>query len=266
MGCAGTSVAEWTGMRNLLLVGSSSLLLAACSGDPGAGISVQALRGPGDAPIADGAGTPYQLTSGLLHLRHIELDLPSGTSCDDVSGDLSGASCHAADQAGDEDKLRIDGPIVVDLVTATATPSLAGVVIPAGTYRRIDLRVDDGDPAEGVVAAGSPLDDNAFAIVAGFDLHGTPTVLDLRTNFDEDIRIEQPGGVVVGAGDDLIARFAVADWLAGVDLVACLDSGIPVEGGRAVIDDRSSGACAGIEDAIKLNMKESRDLSNSDDD
>lgn len=233
-------------MRNLCLLLASTATLVAC-GDSSdtAGISVHALRGA-TPTAADSAGTSYTLQSGVMVLEHIELDLPLGVRCADVADQVVGARCDAADSADDgEDKLRIDGPLTVDLVAGTSTPSLAGVVIPAGTYRRVDLRVDD------------------FAIRADFDLHGTPTVLDLRTDFSEDIRVEQPGGVPVAPGDDLIARFALADWLVGVDLVACIDDAVTVTGGVAVVDDR---ACPGVDDAIKRNMKESGDLGDSSDD
>lgn len=245
----------------------ASLPLAACGGTDGAGISVSALSGPGSTPTAeDASGTTFTLSEGLLHLRHIELDLPAGTTCADVADALVGATCSDVSTVDDEAKIRIAGPIVVDLVAGTSTPSLDDVVIPAGTYDRIDLRVDDGDPQEGLVEPGSALDDNAFAVIAEFDHDGTPTVLDLRLNFDEDIRIEQPGGVEVAAGDDLAARFATGAWLDGVDLVACIAGGdVVIADGVAVIDDEHDGSCSGIEDTIKRNMKESGDLSSSDD-
>ncbi len=237
------------------------LLAAACADDSStAGLAMSALTKDGQAPApADRAGTRFTLQQGLLHLRHIELDLPAGQRCADLSGQLQGATCRDASVAGEEAKIRIAGPLVVDLVAGTSTPSLANVVIPAGTYRRIDLRVDDGVPSQGVVAAGSPLDDNALAVIAAFEHRGAQAVLDLRLNFDEDIRIEQPGGVAVAPGDDLIARFGAVDWLAGVSLGACVDT-LTATAGRYVVDDRNDGACAGIEDTIKRAMKESGDL------
>ncbi len=251
---------------SLLGIVSGSLFAAACGGGGEAGVAVSALTGSGQRPVAaDARGLAFTIDEGLLHLRHIELDLPSGTGCADVADRLTGAECHDADGPDDEAKIHIPGPFAVDMIAGTSTPSLAGVTIPAGTYRRIDLRVDDGVPEQGVVEAGSPLDDNALAVIASFDDGGTPAILDLRLNFDEDIRIEQPGGVAVAEGDDLIARFAAANWLAGVDLAACAATLTPV-GGRYVIDDRNDGACAGIEDVVKNAMKESGDLVDSDDD
>ncbi|MEZ4404458.1 MAG: hypothetical protein R3B06_30845 [Kofleriaceae bacterium] len=252
--------------HTIFAIASAALAGVGCSDGSTAGVAVSALTGPGaGSPVAtDAQGTAFTMSQGLLHLRHIELDLPAGTACADLADQLTGATCHDADNPGDEAKIRIDGPFAVDMVAGTSTPSLAAVAIPTGSYRRIDLRVDDGRPDEGVVAPGSPLDDNALAVIATFDHAGAPATLDLRLNFDEDIRIEQPGGVAVAAGEDLIARFAASNWLAGVDLGACVAT-LTATDGRYVVDDRNDGACAGIEDTVKRAMKDSGDLVSDDD-
>lgn len=244
----------------------ASLVFAACTSDSGgAGIAMSALSKDGTTPVpTDRAGTAFTLQQGLLHLRHIELDLPEGRRCADLGDQLVGATCRDSTETGEESKIRIAGPIVVDLVAGTSTPSLANVVIPAGTYDRVDLRVDDGVPSQGVVAPGSPLDDNSFAVIATFLHRGAQATLDLRLNFDEDIRIEQPGGVAVAPGEDLVARFAAANWLANANLGACVDT-LTANAGRYVVDDRNDGACSGIEDTVKRAMKESGDLDSSDD-
>lgn len=243
----------------------AALLFAACASESGgAGIAMSALSTDGTTPVpTDRTGTSFTLRQGLIHLRHIELDLPRGQRCADLGDQLAGATCRDASTEG-ESKIHIAGPIVVDLVAGTSTPSLANVVIPSGSYERVDLRVDDGVPSQGVVAAGSPLDDNSFAVIATFQHRGAEATLDLRLNFDEDIRIEQPGGVAVAPGDDLVARFAAANWLANVSLGACVDT-LTATSGRYVVDDRNDGACSGIEDTVKRAMKESGDLDSSDD-
>lgn len=252
--------------KNRIHLLATALLFAACSSESGgAGIAMSALTSDGATPVpTDRTGTAFTLQQGLLHLRHIELDLPRGQRCADVSDQLAGATCRDSSTAGEESKIRIAGPIVVDLVAGTSTPSLANVVIPAGSYERVDLRVDDGVPSQGVVEPGSPLDDNSFAVIATFQHRGAEATLDLRLNFDEDIRIEQPGGVAVAPGDDLVARFAAANWLANVNLGACVDT-LTASAGRYVVDDRNDGACSGIEDTVKRAMKESGDLDSSDD-
>ena len=246
-----------TNMRKSLVFTLTSLVLAACGGGGGEGasLSIQAASSSGGLDLADDGGTTYALESAQVHLRHIELDLPAGASCADLEGELVGAACLS------DEKIRIDGPMVVDLITGATTPELGAVVLPAGTYSRIDFRVDDGDPQEGLIQAGDALDDYSLVIEAIFDYEGAPVTLLLSLNFDEDIRIEQPGGVALDPADDLIVKFVVDDWLAGVDIAGCLDSGeLALAGDTVVIDDQADGACGGVEGVIKDNMKNSGDL------
>jgi hypothetical protein len=206
--------------------------------------------------LQDEAGADFSMPTALVHLRHIELDLPAGKTCADIEADLVGGECLV------EEKIRIQGPFVVDLVTGTSEPDLGATLIPAGTYSRIDIRVDDGDPQEGLIEPGSPLDDYSLVVETKFTYNQEPATLKLSLNFDEDIRIEERAGVAVQADTDLVAEFVVNDWLAGVDIVGCLDSGELVldETGTATIDDSADGACGGIEDIIKNNMKNSGQL------
>jgi hypothetical protein len=131
------------------LLGAMMILTAACADDAGtAGLAMSALSRDGKAPVpTDTVGTSFTLQQGLLHLRHIEIDLPQGQRCADLGDTLAGATCRDPSVAGEEAKIRIAGPIVVDLVAGTSTPTLANVVIPAGSYKRIDLRVGTADSA-----------------------------------------------------------------------------------------------------------------------
>lgn len=244
-----------TNMRKSLVFILSSLILAACGGDEGVGLSIRAASSGAGLGLADEGGTTYALQSAQVHLRHIELDLPAGTTCADLEGELAGAACLS------DAKIRIDGPMVVDLITGATTPDLGKVALPAGTYSRIDFRVDDGDPQEGLIQAGDALDDYSLVVDATFDYEGTPVTLLLSLNFDEDIRIERPAGVALAPADNLAVKFVVDDWLAGVDIAGCLDDGeLTLDGDTVVIDDLADGACGGVEDIIKNNMKNSGDL------
>jgi hypothetical protein len=245
--------------KTSILISFLSFGFLACAGSgDGVGINVHAVSlTPGSAGSAlslqDQGGADFSMTSALVHLRHIELDLPEGKRCADIEADLAGGDCLL------DDKIRIPGPFVVDLVTGTSEPDLGAVLIPAGTYKRIDIRVDDGDPEEGLIEPGSPLDDYSLVVEAKFTYNQEPATLKLSLNFDEDIRIEQLAGVAVQPGTDLVAEFVVNDWLAGVDIAGCLASGELAldETGTATIDDNADGACGGVEDIIKNNMKNS---------
>jgi hypothetical protein len=248
--------------KTSLLISFLSLGFLACAGGgEGVGINVHAVSlTPGSADnglaLQDQGGADFSMPTALVHLRHIELDLPAGKACAEIEADLVGGQCLA------DEKIRIQGPFVVDLVTGTSQPDLGAVVIPAGTYKRIDIRVDDGDPQEGLIEPGSPLDDYSLVVKTRFTYNQAPATLELSLNFDEDIRIEEVSGVAVQAGTDLVAEFVVNDWLAGVDIIDCLDSGELTldETGTATIDDNADGACGGIENIIKNNMKNSGQL------
>lgn len=236
----------------ILLALVFSCPLGGCGADTDvAGVTVRAVTSAGDIPTSpdeltftDDSDNQFTVQSAYLHLRDIELDLPEGVACADISDSLNGATCDAG-----SDKIVIDGPFDIDLVAGTSTPSLDAVMIPTGRYERIDFRVDDN------------ANDTSFAVVAGFE-RDMPYTLNLNLDFNEDIRIESPLGVAVEADSDLIAQFVVGDWLAGVDVGSCMDAGdVTLDGTTVTIDEgSSSGACSDMEDVIKDNMKNSGQL------
>ena len=227
------------------------LLLSACTGSDGVGIEVRAVStGPAsqsELVFSDDGQSDYIVQTASLRLRHIELDLPDGSDCSDIADALDGAECN--DSVSD-DKIRIQGPFDVNLVSGVATPSLADVVIPEGTYKRVDFRVEDNS------------DDVSFAVTAGFTHNGDAMTLELSLDFNEDIRIETPTGISVDGETDLIAEFVVGSWLAGVDVGKCIDDDdVHTSGTTVTIDDNStSGSCSDIENTIKDNMKHSGQL------
>lgn len=262
--------------KSIRMVGAVALFAAvACKGE-GVGISFQAVSGEGEvvAPgssISDEGQTAFAFSELQVHLRDIELDLPDGKGCDEVADQLSeGVSCDDSsdDAAGDDSSngtVRIAGPFVIDLLNGTSTPDLAAITVPAGTYKRIDFRIDDGDPDQGVVAPGSALDDRSLAGALSFDLDGVATTLRLSLRFNEDIRLEDPAGLTVdGNGAALLARFDANAWLTGLDISGCLDRGeLAVDNGEVLVDDDApsgSGDCSDIENTIKTNIKESGQL------
>lgn len=246
--------------RPLLL---ASLLLSACvdSSDT-AGVMIQASTRTSAMTSTDSTGAVFTVSAAMAHVRDVRFDLPSGVGCADIAG-LTGARCEPSDRPADdsdEDTIIVDGPFVVDLITGAATPSLSAVRIPAGTYARVDVRLEGGR-AGGGIAPGSALDGNAVAFTAAYDLEGQSTPVELRLDFSEDIRIDARQGVVVSADEDLIARFVVGDWLARVPLATCLAAqGVRPGQPMLVDDDVGGGACSDVENTLKDNFKRSGDL------
>lgn len=228
--------------------------LAACADDGAtAGVAVQALStdtGEESTPLymVDDADANFAVSAATLVLRHIELDLPDGHLCDDIEADLSdGVDCQLGQDA---DSIKIDGPFRIDLMSGSSTPSLAEVRIPAGTYKRIDFRVEDDASNE------------SFAVTAAFNLDGEAHTLELSLDFNEDIRIEGPEGITVGDGEDLVASYVSSNWLEGINIGSCVDNGdVDVRGTTVTISEGTSrGSCSDIENVIKNNMKTSGQL------
>lgn len=254
-----------------------SALTACGSGGGGVGLEIgatqSALSTSADsaAPlvITDLGGAKLTLSQARVHLRDIKLHLPAGVRCADVQADLQGATCSGGaddkgpDDSSGEDEIRVAGPFVVDLLTRTATPDLASIKLPRLAYSRIDLRIDDAAKDGGLVPAGDPLADHSWLLEAQLTQGGKPTTLSVVLDFNEDLRIEAPGGVTVEDGASLLIGFDVATWLGGVDLGKCVESGdLEVKDDTIHVDDstKGGGACGDLEGQIKDGIKGSGHL------
>ncbi len=261
------------------LLSAATLALTACSGGEGASLQFSVLDQSvhshavnsavqGVVTAADTAPAPtfkssdgvnFTLTQARIHMRDIRLDLPKGTSCGDVIGMSVGVECKGSESAN---TLVVRGPIVADLMTGITTPDLSGLVIPAGSYKRIDFRLDEARADE--VAANEPLIGYSLLAGANFTDQAGKT-LELRLKFSEDARFESATGVVVPEGGKLITLLNPAIWLEGLPLGACLQKGdVAFQGNVLRIDDQAKGDCSGAEDLVKRNIKRSGDLRKSD--
>lgn len=239
------------------------MMLNACTeknasgGIGGSGFQVELTSDTSALILEDEGGAPLSITKAEVYVRDIELDLPDDLSCEDLTGTLTEATCSS------DEKVVISGPRVINLITGTSRPSLSGVVIPAGLYKRVDIRLDDGKVNEGLIMSGDPLDDRTLVVEADLDTLEVTTRLSLMLKFNEDLRIEDPEGVYVEDGEALLTQLNVAQWFEDIDLASCLsDREVERDDGVLIIDDdeQIEGVCAGIENMIKRHIKESGQL------
>lgn len=211
--------------------------MAACSGldtgnaDPG---YVELALAADDKDPVDQTGNVFVLATARAHVRHVELYLPTGVSCEGFSG------C-------DGDKIRVDGPWDVDLLTGHATPAFPRVEVPLGTYRRIDIRFEPDDDDVTLAATGTVADDDDDDV----------SPFSLALDFNETARFETPAGIVVGADavQDAVARLDPAGWFAALPLIDCAGNGeIPIENGTIIITD-GSGSCSEVEGVVRDAIK-----------
>lgn len=246
----------------------------ACSGDGATSSEGIAFRAAGltddsgHVTFMDDGQNLYTLTSGQMYVEEFELEFMAGQGCDDLNLALLDPRivCDSDDNVDDddgEDELKIRGPFVVDLLSGSVTPDLSDLVIPAGTYKALEIKVDDGDPDDGLISQDHVLNDRSFVVSASFEYQGASASLQLYLDFSEDIEIEPATGIVIGSdAARLIVEFAATNWLQGLNIGTCLDrDDLSLSEGVLVIDDDSGkGDCSDIENQIKDNMKGSGDI------
>lgn len=230
------------------------IALAACSGlDTGnaevARVELALSAGP-SAPV-DSSGTELPIATAFTQVRHVELYLPAGTECTDLP-DLS-ATDGDHTVVCDGDKIRARGPWRVDLLSRQATPPLPTVPVVAGTYRRVDVRLEKD--ALGVT----------LSLTGTLPLGGVPTPYALDLDFEENVRFE---GRAITASPDAVARAVLAldpsSWFASLPIVACAESGaFEIDDGVVEMDD-GGGACEDIEDIVRAALVGSGSLERDD--
>lgn len=237
--------------------------------------------GAGTALVANEAeGGKVEIAHARAVVERIELYLPDssggsggGKGGDDTSADDSrhggkddsadhdanddkgvDSADHAAnDDKGDdsvnggEDKITIRGPFIIDLVDGSSTPSIADIKVPAGHYRRVDVRFsNDG---HGKLGASDPLSGNTLVADGTFTPNGgTAMPFSVALDFNEEARFESAEGfdISAAAASDVLLKLDISSWFSALPVAEC------VEGGALAIDEKSS--ChfeQDLKDAIK---------------
>jgi hypothetical protein len=200
-------------------------------------------------------GLVFTLAEARIHLKDIRVELPQGAKCSAVRGLPAGATC----ETGETSTVKIPGPILVDMVTSASTPDLSGLRLPAGTYHRIDFRLDEAKADE--VPANEPLVGYTLRVKATFIQNATLQTLELNLKFSEDARFESTTGLQVFGNDTLLAMLNPQMWLDGLPVASCLQKGdLVTSSGVLRFDASAKGDCSGAETLVKANVKRSGEL------
>jgi hypothetical protein len=222
------------------------------------------------AQPVDSSGATFPLATAQANLRRVDLYLPAGASCRDIPGLADGrviddSTPHLAICSADGDHIRLTGPWVVDLVDGAVTPELPTLAVPPGLYRRVDVRFSPGDPDEGVVASGSPLDDVTIAATGQAPAGTNASFYSMRLRFEEEARFESVGfNVGAGSVKEVIALLDPGAWFSNLPLAECAASGdLPNDNGVLQIADGDDD-CDDIEDSVRDAIRASGSLSSDD--
>lgn len=239
-----------------LLAGAFAL---ACGAETGNGVAIVTMKLTAEddtLDTVDAQGTAFNLERAQVNVRHIELLAPGDKLCNDADYEDTGFVVHC-----DSAKIRIEGPIVVDLITGETTPSLDAVKVPAATYQRVDVRIDDAKSADGLVEGNDRLLDHTLDASGTFQYQGASTDFDFRLNVNEDVRFEAPGGVTIteDGAKEVLLLLDVATWFTALPITRCLDDGdLTVANGRLELEDQ--GRCSNLQNSLKDAIKRSARL------
>ena len=242
-----------TGLIALALAGCADG--AAKSGEV-ASVSLALQVAPtGDAAVGrEAQGGAFTIEHATAVVERFELYVPRDSQCEDALHDDDRMDC---DASSDDDgaKLTVRGPFVVNLIDGTATPSLENVLVPAGVYRRIDVRFSDDSDAE-------HLDGLALVADGQFAPSADAAIpFELRLEFNEDARFESEAGIELGAGgaSEVLMKLDVGRWFADLPVGKCMSDGdLAAEGGTLTIDERSD--CSHIERDLRAAIRNSGSL------
>lgn len=222
----------------------AALSSTACDSGPTAGTGVVDVRLRAVEMEGDGFATPttpdseFAIDAASINVRDIEFYLPKDVGCEDVD---------PAFDCEDDEKIVLEGPFAVDLIDGSIG---ADLVLPVGTYRRVDVRVDDD------------ADDISFRAAGTWNGEGRPVALELALDFNEDIRFE--GAFEVSEETDaegLLLGLDVGTWIDSGAMNECVNRDGALEDGVVIGEDNSgSGSCSDLENTVRDNVEASGEL------
>lgn len=252
LGCQGGEVAGGTGIGNPSQ-GTVTFALKATSGQQQlAKVADGGVRNPDSAfAVADLGGTVFTIHSSLANLGYVKFKLPDGIAC---SQDIESAC--------EQDDIKVTGPFVVDLMSGTLLPEIGPFKVPAGMYRRAEMRLEaleSGAPTPQPQLLGRSMIISGTFVYAG----KTDRTFSISLDFDEEIAFES-GSMSVKPDilNKFLLLFNVDEWMAKADITKCLDDSTLVldPQGNLLIDKQNK--CEGLEQVLKDGVKASGDLGN----
>lgn len=231
----------------------------------------------------DVGGGTITVGSARAVVKRVELELPDGESCSDVSFELVDCSCNdtssstdvvgssISGDASDIDEIFFSGPFIVDLMTGTSVPPLE-LIIPSGVYHELQLKLVPLDPLSTMLPAGDILLGNSMVIEASYDVAGETTKrFRIILSFDHEIKFESDAGLTISEAspvNGLILGLNVNSWFTGIDIGACFASGAATQDadGVFIIDSSITNDACHFLGKLKDNVESSSLISESPDD
>lgn len=233
VGCAGSETGNGARPRTKLPVSIEMRLLS-----PGALLT-----------MLDSGGTAFTIDSAIASVQRIEFVMPAGDECEGLSDVVLpySAAC------GLDDRMRIDGPWVVDLVSGDFQPPLEGVDVLGGVFDRIEMKLAPGEAGVGGVGAGDALDGATLDVDGSVALGAETRPFGLTLAINVQSRFEDAGAVVIGEDADAVQlTLDVGNWFSTIDLGACIAQGsVPSSDGVLRLESAPREVCGDVARAVR---------------
>jgi hypothetical protein len=203
--------------------------------------------------VSDSAGTPFVIRKLLLNIRHIYFELPPNESCDDLP-DL-------------ECVIKIPGPFMADLLKGTTRPVLLRRSIPAGTYRDIELLLDNVDASDTLALEYEEMVGHTMMLQGAFSYQGrSDRIFTIRLEFYEEVDIESQEDLVLNENEELKWKvwFDARQWLTNINITRCLDENPDLLDGQGNLILDNGSECGQMEDDLNESIINSGSFDNID--
>ncbi len=153
---------------------------------------------------------------------------------------------------------RVDGPMIVDLLAGTSTPSFTSLNLPSGAYRSIGVKVEPADAADGIVTSTDTMSGLSLWVSGNFDYNTQPVTFELQLAFDRYMVLAREHGMIVSPlePNQIVIGFNVEKWFENIPVKKCLDKGeLTITNNTLIIDNTSGGnLCKNMLHRIKQNI------------
>ena len=256
---------------NLSLSFSLCLWMAACSGTStgnGLGTSTgngltsvsmvvqqsDALTGGDPVVIQDALGASYSFNLARVGVRDIDFYLEEGVLCGDLQFDFE------APVVCEDDKVRVQGPFVVDLLTGESTPSLEGLTVPSGNYKRVDVRFDDVKSDWDLVDSDDPILENSFLLEGSIGESGAAYRVSIDVNIEARYRNDESQALPENAPAQVFLQLDPRSWFEALPISQCIEDGEFETLNDLILIQDSGSNCQEIENALKSAIRDSGTL------
>jgi len=219
-------------------------------------VSIQMrLTAPGAAAerltLLDGDNTSFEISSAWVSVERIEFVLPSGDACDELPGDVQ---AYSAACTGKGDRVRIDGPWVVDLVSGDFEPPLVGIDVLDGTFDSIEMKLAPGSAGSAGIEKDDVLDGATLDIAGVVALGaGVSRPFGLTLKMTVQSRFVDGGAVMIGTDADTVQlSLDVSNWFTSLTLGNCIVAdAVPSRDGVLRLEDAEKRACGDVSHAVR---------------